>query len=68
MKWCKLGKIFDPTNFKLANDCDEYAQLLQALNFYDYVRIYFSTRSRDSVNGKYISHISFVDMSKDFKK
>ena len=68
MKWRKLGKIFDPTNFKLANDCHEYAQSPQALIFDDYVRIYFSTRSRDPVNGKYISHISFVDMRKDFKE
>ena len=68
MKWQKLGKIFDPTNFRLANDCVEYAQSPQALVFDNYVRIYFSTRRRDPVNGKYLSHISFVDMRKDFEE
>jgi predicted GH43/DUF377 family glycosyl hydrolase len=68
MKWRKLGRIFDPANFKLANDCREYAQSPQALVFDNYVRIYYSTRKRDSFNGKYLSHISFVDMNKDFKK
>ena len=68
MKWRKLGKIFDPTNYRLANDCFEYAQSPQALVFDDYVRIYFSTRRKDPVNGKYLSHISFVDMEKDFKR
>lgn len=68
MKWRKLGKIFDPTNYRLANDCFEYAQSPQALVFDNYVRIYFSTRRRDPVNGKYLSHISFVDMRKDFEE
>ncbi|PKN68041.1 MAG: hypothetical protein CVU54_16010 [Deltaproteobacteria bacterium HGW-Deltaproteobacteria-12] len=65
MKWRKLGKIFDPTQHKLANGCVEYAQSPQALVFDDYVRIYFSTRRKDPANGKYFSHISFVDMSAD---
>ena len=68
MIWRKLGKIFDPTNFKLANDCYEYAQSPQALVFDNYVRIYFSTRQRDPVNSKYLSHISFVDMEKNLKE
>lgn len=67
MKWVKKGKIFDPTEHKLANDCHEFAQSPQALVFDDYIRIYFSTRQKDPENGKYLSHISFVDMDKDFK-
>jgi hypothetical protein len=67
MKWRKLGKIFDPTNYRLANDCVEFAQSPQALVFDNYVRIYFSTRRRDPINGKYLSHVSFVDMKKNFK-
>lgn len=66
MKWTKLGKIFDPTEHKLANNCLEFAQSPQALVFDDFVRIYFSTREKDRT-GKYLSHISFVDMKKDFK-
>jgi len=67
MKWKKLGKIFDPTDYKLADNCVEYAQSPQALIFDDFVRIYFSTRERDRT-GKYLSHVSFIDMTKDFQR
>ncbi len=67
MKWKKLGKIFDPTNYKLPKGCIEFAQSPQALVFDDYVRIYFSTR-RKSENGKYLSYIQFIDMDKNFKE
>jgi hypothetical protein len=67
MKWEKIGKIFDPTKYKLPNDCFEFAQSPQALVFDDFVRIYFSTRQKDKI-GKYLSHISFVDIDKNFKK
>jgi hypothetical protein len=65
MRWKKLGKIFDPTHHKLPNDCVQFAQSPQALVFDDFVRIYFSTRSVDKSNGKYLSHIAFVNMKKN---
>jgi len=68
MKWKKLGKIFDPTEHKLSNDCIEFAQSPQVLVFDDFVRIYFSTRKKDQKNGKYLSYISFVEMKKTFKE
>ena len=67
MVWEKLGKIFDPTEHKLSNGCREFAQSPQALVFDDFVRIYFSTRKKDPVNGKFLSHIAFVDMDKSLK-
>ena len=67
MKWKKLGKIFDPTKYILHNDCTEFAQSPQTLVFDDFVRIYFSTREKDEKNGKYLSHIAFIDMDKNFK-
>ncbi len=67
MKWKKLGKLFDPTQFNLPNDCAQFAQSPQALVFEDFVRIYFSTRSVDKTNGKYLSHIAFVDMNKNMR-
>ena len=67
MKWKKLGKIFDPTHYSLINGCKEFAQSPQILEFDDFVRIYFSTRQKDESNGKYLSHIAFVDMTKDFE-
>ena len=67
MKWKKLGKIFDPMHYKLPSDCVQFAQSPQALVFNDFVRIYFSTRSVDKSNGKYLSHIAFVDMRKSLR-
>jgi hypothetical protein len=66
MKWEKIGRIFDPTKFKLPNNCFEFAQSPQTLMFDDFVRIYFSTRQKDKT-GKYLSHISFIDIDKSFK-
>jgi predicted GH43/DUF377 family glycosyl hydrolase len=67
MKWRKLGKVFDPTQHILPNGCVQFAQSPQALVFDDFVRIYFSTRSVDKSNGKYLSQIAFVDMKKNFR-
>lgn len=67
MKWRKLGKIFDPTQHKLPGDCVQFAQSPQYLAFDDFVRIYFSTRSVDRKNGKYLSHIAFVDMRNNLR-
>lgn len=67
MKWNKLGKIFDPTQHKLPNGCAQFAQSPQALVFNDFVRIYFSTRSVDMRNKKYLSQIAFVDMHKNLR-
>jgi hypothetical protein len=66
MQWKKLGKIFDPSQHALPNGCQHYAQSPQALVFDDHVRIYFSTRALDS-NGKYLSHIAYVDMDKQLR-
>ncbi len=67
MKWIKHGKIFDPSEYALPNGCVQFAQSPQALVFEDFVRIYFSTRAVD-VNGKFLSHIAFVDMKKNLRE
>lgn len=67
MKWKKLGKIFDPTQHKLPNNCEQFAQSPQALVFDHFVRIYFSTRAVDNASGKYLSHIAFADMKKNLR-
>lgn len=67
MKWIKLGQIFDPTKHSLPNACQEFAQSPQALVFDEFVRVYFSTRARDT-NGKYLSHVAFVDFDADFQR
>lgn len=64
-RWRKLGRIFDPRDFRLANDCREFAQAPQALVFSDFVRIYFSTRCLDPAGGgNFLSHVAFVDVRK----
>lgn len=67
MKWFKHGKIFDPSKYQLPNGCLQFAQSPQTLVFDDFIRIYFSTRATDPVNGKYLSHIAFVDMKKNLR-
>jgi hypothetical protein len=67
MQWIKRGRIFDPGQYTLPNDCVQFAQSPQALVFDDFVRIYFSTRAVDPRNGKYLSHIAFVDMHKNLR-
>lgn len=66
MRWSRLGKIFDPTQHALANGCAQYAQSPQALVFDDFVRVYFSTRAVDT-NGKFLSQVAFVDLSKNLR-
>jgi len=66
MKWRKLGKIFDPTEHRLVNDCREFAQSPQTLVLSDRVRVYFSTRQRDAV-GKYLSHVAYVELTRDLR-
>lgn len=67
MKWKKLGKIFDPTEHILPNRCMEFAQSPQTLVLDDRVRVYFSTRERDSV-GKFLSHVAYADFSRDMNR
>lgn len=67
IRWFKHGKIFDPSEHQLPNGCQKFAQSPQALVLPDRVRIYFSTRAVDPSNGKFLSHIAFVDMDKRLK-
>lgn len=66
MKWKKLGKIFDPADITEWNDCRVFTQSPQAIAFEDFIRVYFSTRTIDPNNGKYLSHVAFADFSTDF--
>lgn len=66
MKWHKLGNIFNPSDHPLPNKCIGFAQSPQTLVFETFVRVYFSTRALDA-NGKYLSHVAFVDFDKKFQ-
>lgn len=67
MKWKKLGKIFDPAEYQLANGCKLFAQSPQVLEFESFIRIYFSSRSSDNT-GQFLSWINYIEMDKAFKK
>lgn len=67
VKWEKLGMVFRPIEHTLPNRCVEFAQSPQTLVLPDRIRVYFSTRERDSV-GKYLSHIAYADFSRDMRQ
>ena len=67
MKWAKRGLLFEPQRYALPDGCTEFAQSPQALVFEDFIRIYFSTRSRDS-GGEDVSRIAFVDDDKRLQR
>ncbi len=67
MKWRKRGLLFEPDRHGLPDGCTAFAQSPQALVFDDFVRVYFSTRQRED-DGKYLSHVSFVDVDKEMTR
>lgn len=67
LEWRNHGKIFDPAKYEFDGRPGLFAQSPQALVFDDFVRIYFSTRSIDPDNKKYISHVAWVDMDKSLR-
>ena len=67
MKWEKFGRIFNPNDYQLPDNSQEFAQSPQTLVFDDFIRIYFSTRAVEST-GMFLSNIAYVDFSKDLKK
>lgn len=66
MRWRKLGRIFNPFEHRLPGADQGFAQSPQALVFDDFVRVYFSTRAKES--GKFLSQVAYADFSKDFTR
>jgi hypothetical protein len=66
MRWKKRGKIFEWGSSPLAGRFVSHAQSPQAVVFPDFVRVYFSTRTR-SENGKFLSHVQFVDFDRSLE-
>jgi hypothetical protein len=67
MIWKKRGILFDPTTNDHRHAFQEFAQSPQTIVFDDFVRIYFSTRTRDNT-GSYLSQIAYIDYDLDFKE
>jgi len=66
MRWTKLGQIFTFDESPFTDRFISHAQSPQALVFGDFVRIYFSTRKKEE--GNFVSHVQYIDFTKDFKK
>ncbi len=66
MKWEKLGQIFNFYESPFAKRFVSHAQSPQAIEFNDFIRVFFSTRILD-IKNKFISIPQYVDFSKDFK-
>ena len=68
MHWKRLGKIFDPAEHGLHVGYGEFAQAPSVLLHGDFVRVYFSTRTRDDHGAKYRSHVAYVDMDHELSR
>lgn len=66
--WRKLGLVLDLSKTRLPERFVSHAQSPQVLQFEDFVRVYFSTRTVDPTNGKFLSHVCYVDVTKDFRE
>lgn len=62
--WVKLGKIFNPTEFKKIGWMNEFAQAPSCLVFDDFVRVFFSCRPKPDHNGQYVSRAAYVDLDR----
>lgn len=67
MQWKRLGKIFDPGSANLMPGQCGFAQSPQALVRDDFIRVFFSTRTRDAT-ATYLSQVAYVDFDKQFRK
>lgn len=65
LKWKKIGKIFDPTEYKSKSWMREFAQAPSVLIFDTFIRVYFSTRPTPDKNGQYISYSAFIDLNRN---
>ncbi len=63
MKWNSKGLIFDLKSKQLS--FLSFAQSPQTLVLKDRLRVFFSTRKKEE-NGKYVSHIAYVDYDEDW--
>ena len=63
-KWKKLGRIYDPKIVKNKDWMNGYAQSASTLIFDDFIRVYFACRSKQDVNGQFLSYLTYIDINK----
>ena len=62
--WRKLGRIFNPADVKGKFWLNEYSQAPATLIFDNYVRVYFSCRSKRDKLGQMVSYSAYVDLDR----
>jgi hypothetical protein len=67
MKWQNRGRIFDFFSSPFAERFVSHAQSPQAIVFGDYIRVYFTTRLRDTAK-TFVSVPQYVDYPLDFSR
>jgi len=65
LKWKKLGKIFNPIEYKNNAWLDSFAQGPSVIEYDSFIRVYFSCRPMPDENGQYVSYSSYVDLNKN---
>jgi hypothetical protein len=63
-KWEKLGKLFDPRELPNESWMKEYAQSPSALVYETHLRVYFTSRPAPTVDGQYLSFLTYIDLDK----
>lgn len=63
-EWKKLGRIFNPADVTGREWLHEFAQAPATLIFDDFVRVYFSCRSKRDRDGQFVSYSAFVDLDR----
>lgn len=63
-KWNKLGRIFNPIDYRDISWMYEYAQAPSIIELEKSVRVFFSSRPKPE-NGQYISRMGYIDLNKD---
>ena len=63
-KWEKLGKLFDPKDYKNESWMQEFAQSPSALLYEKRVRVYFCSRPAPTADGQYLSFLSYIDLDR----
>jgi hypothetical protein len=67
MRWARRGLCFRTSDQRFLGRPMEYAQSPQALVCDEYVRVYFSTRTRDA-GGQFLSQVGFVDFDRAMRE
>ena len=65
LKWNKMGLLFEPNKFNIGDWMHEFAQAPCTLEFNDFIRVYFSCRSKPNEKNQYTSYAAYVDLCKN---